>query len=82
MANPVVSPVDVLQLDPQHGNLNSSSPTLAESQIRARAERANAPTVDPDLRPPNRRRCTGRRYRILRVPRHVYLRVKHRMQVR
>jgi hypothetical protein len=27
-------------------------------------------------------RCTGRHYRTIRVPRHVYARVKHRMEVR
>jgi hypothetical protein len=31
------------------------------------------------LNPPDRRRCTGQRYRTLKVPRYVYLRVKHRL---
>ena len=44
----------------------------------------NEPGIEvlPDLRPPGSRRCTGRRYRTLRIPRHIYLRVKHRMEAR
>jgi hypothetical protein len=44
----------------------------------------NEPGVEilPDLHPPGSCRCAGRRYRTLRVPRHVYARVRHRMEVR
>lgn len=31
---------------------------------------------------PEHRRKIGRRHRTIRVPRHVYMRVKHRMEVR
>lgn len=32
--------------------------------------------------PRDHQRNTGRRYRTLRIPRHVHLRVRHRMEVR
>lgn len=37
--------------------------------------------IVPDLRPPGRS-CAGRRCRTIRVPRHVYVRVRNRMRVR
>jgi hypothetical protein len=42
----------------------------------------NEPEIEvvPDLRPPGLKRCTTRRRRTIKVPRHVYLRVRNRMR--
>lgn len=41
----------------------------------------NEPGVEvlPELQGAKHRRMVGRRYRTLHIPRHVYLRVRHRM---
>lgn len=42
----------------------------------------NEPGVQILQSPPERQRKLGRRYRTIRVPQHVYMRVRHRMEVR